>query len=75
MSDKKSDLIEIGGLWENDGKGGKYLSGKLGRAKLLVFPNKFKEKDSQPDYRMYVAPAPEREDSGNNDGGDDPIPF
>ena len=57
MADKESDLVEIGGLWLNESKGGeKYFSGSLGSARLIIFKNKFKEADNQPDYRLYVAP-------------------
>lgn len=51
-----SELVKIGALWVNRDKNGKrYLSGKMGDAKLLVFENNFKE-GKQPDYKVYVAP-------------------
>ena len=52
-----SDLIEITGLWENKTKDGEtFYAGSFGGAKVLIFKNKFKKNDSQPDLRMYVAP-------------------
>lgn len=70
--DKKSEMIEIGGLWKNKSKDGDktYLAGYLGNAKLLVFPNQFKEKDGNekaPDFRIYVAKMEKKSKDG--DGG------
>ena len=46
------------GLWKNKDKNGKtYLSGSLGLARLLVLPNDFKKKDSDPDYTVLLVPA------------------
>jgi len=60
--DRKSDLVEIGALWIGETKTGEmYLNGKMGRAKLLVFRNKFKDTDRHPDYKVYVT-NPERQD-------------
>jgi len=48
-------LLHITGLWENFTKDGKksYLSGKVGRVKVLVFPNERREKDSDPHWQLY----------------------
>ena len=77
-----SDLVAIGALWKSKDKDGKtYLSGKMGDARLLVFENKFKEKDSQPDFRVYVTAPRKREDEGTDQSGgwgdapDDDVPF
>jgi len=63
MSDqKKSDLVPIAPLWTNTTKeGAPYLRGYLGNALLLIFKNKYKEKDSDPDWRAYVAPRAPKE--------------
>ena len=58
-----SDLVEIGGLWKNEGKDGEYFSGKLGQAKLLIFANKYKKTDKHPDFRMYVTKVEKKEES------------
>ena len=50
-----SDLIEVGGVWLNEKDGKKYLSGYLGKAKVLLFKNEHKSEDRHPDYRMYFA--------------------
>ncbi len=52
------------GLWKNKDKNGKtYLSGSLGLARLLVLPNDFKKKDSDPDYTVLLVPN-EKKDGG-----------
>ena len=70
--------------------GEKYLSGEIdnglnGRKRVVVFSNKNKEKDTHPDFKVFVDPNPESEDSSlkevgvlwqnekkqdNTDGGD-----
>lgn len=63
--------VKLTGLWKNESKGRSYLSGSVGVAKLLVFPNDYKKKDADPDYIAYLA-QPEKkasgEDSGSNRG-------
>ena len=52
---------EIGALWKREGKNQRYLSGKLtigefGVEKtinVVIFSNRFKEKENQPDFRVY----------------------
>lgn len=53
----ESKMISLGGLWINkDKNGGTYLSGSLGRVKLLVFKNTKKEAGSNaPDYNICMA--------------------
>jgi len=64
MSDQK--LCEIFALWKNTSKNGDtYLSGTMGNSKILVLKNNNKEKENQPDYRVFVAPKE------NNSGGND----
>lgn len=71
---EKDVLIEIAALWENEGKDGTYFSGSLNGAKLLVFKNKFKEKDSHPDWKVYVAPKKPKEQPAA-DTQDEEVPF
>ena len=51
-----SDLIKIGGLWQNKDKNGNdYFSGGFAYGtKLLVMSNTFKDKDNEPDFIVYV---------------------
>ena len=60
----ENNKIEIGGLWEQVSKDGKpYYSGSFGRAKLLIFQNKWKEEGSnQPDWKMYIVPAAKKKE-------------
>lgn len=55
-SRQESNRVCLGGLWQQtDRNGNKYLSGSLGFAKLLIFPNRNKtEGSNQPDYNMVI---------------------
>ena len=49
---------EIGALWKREGKNQKYLTGKMKSAdgteqQVVIFSNKNKTKDNQPDFRVY----------------------
>jgi uncharacterized protein (DUF736 family) len=52
---------DIGALWKRSGKSQNFLSGKItigefGEEKeiqVVVFKNKYKEKENQPDFRIY----------------------
>jgi len=59
-----SDLVKIGALWKPDNKSdrGPTLTGKLGDARLVIFPNKYKETDNHPDYVLYVENPKKREE-------------
>ena len=54
----KNNMILLGGLWLSESKstGEKFFSGNLGMNKILIFRNKRKNKESSPDYLMYIAP-------------------
>tara|TARA_R110002020_G_scaffold32989_3_gene100958 strand:+ start:1596 stop:1859 length:264 start_codon:yes stop_codon:yes gene_type:complete len=55
MEQQQGELIDVGALWMNESKSGnKYLTGKIDEKKVLIFRNKYKEKESQPDYRVYM---------------------
>ena len=49
---------EIGAFWKREGKNQKYLTGKIKSSdgteqQVVVFSNKNKTKDNQPDFRVY----------------------
>lgn len=69
---EKTTMVKLTGLWKNTGKDGKtYLTGTVNPgAKLLVMPNTFKKKDSDPDYYAYVAPSDKREEPKEDAGSD-----
>lgn len=58
-----NDNIEIGALWKKQGKSQKFLSGTINLKSIgydkdvpvIVFTNKFKQKDSHPDLRIYLS--------------------
>ncbi len=58
-----SNLIRLTGLWRADTKAGDtMLTGSLSpSSKLVILPNKKKQKDSDPDYIAFMAPYEKRE--------------
>ena len=57
---KKSDWQEreVGALWKKDGANQKYLTGHIkdqegNSQQVVIFSNKQKTKDTQPDFRVY----------------------
>lgn len=52
---------DIGALWKREGKNQKFLSGKIvvgefgeeQEIQIVVFKNRYKDKDNQPDFRIY----------------------
>lgn len=67
------DGTKLTGLWKNQTKDGKpYLSGSLGLAKLMIFPNDHKrEGEKGPDYLAYLVPVekkPERKPTQQDAG-------
>lgn len=58
-----NDNVEIGALWKKQGKSQKFLSGTINLKAIgydkdvpvIVFSNKFKQKDSHPDLRIYLS--------------------
>lgn len=72
----KNNMVQLTGIWlQTGGDGEKYFSGKLGSAKVLIFKNTYKQKDSHPDYIMYAASPKKKESQGSNESGGDDIPF
>lgn len=70
----KSDLVNIGALWKKSKDGETYLSGTFGPAQIFVFPNRYKKKDTEPDYRIMVGarrPKPEKTPTTEEDTSND----
>ena len=61
---------EIGALWKREGRNQKYLTGKMKSAdgteqQVVIFSNKNKTKDNQPDFRVYKSePRQEAQQEG-----------
>lgn len=51
-----SDLVPLGGLWKQRSRSGQvYYSGRLNdTTRLILFQNKDKSDDKQPDLRLYL---------------------
>ena len=73
-----NNMIRVGGLWSNTTRsGGKYLSGSLGNARIVILPNDRKrEGKNDPDYTLFIAPQEQRENVPATTVTDDhDIPF
>lgn len=55
-------MVKLTGLWKNTKDGKSYLSGSLGTARVLVFPNEFKKDEKDPDYNLVLAPKEEKKE-------------
>lgn len=79
MSEEKSKLIQITGLWENKkADGSTYFSGYLGGASIVIFKNGYKTETKHPDWVMYVGESKKRqatttEPTASPSGGDSPL--
>lgn len=61
---RRENMIKVTGLWVNETSSGeKYFGGSLGGCRVLIFKNKFKKKDSEPDYTLNFAPNTKKEES------------
>ena len=63
---------EIGALWKREGRNQKYLTGKVKQAdgseqQVVIFSNKNKTKDNQPDFRVYKSEPRQAEESTQQD--------
>ena len=78
MAEKK----DIGALWINEGKAGKFLAGNITidgvTTSIVVFKNDYKKADNHPDYRIFLSnkqavnsPAAEATEAAE----EDPMPF
>lgn len=61
-------LIEFGALWNKttqpDGK--EYFTGNIGRARIVILPNRYKRDESHPDWILFVTEP--RKKMPENDG-------
>ncbi len=68
---------EIGALWKREGTNQKYLTGKINvdgtEKKVVVFSNKHKNKDSHPDFRIYLSKDAETTSTSPNWTGNEEL--
>jgi hypothetical protein len=75
MEKKSPGRVKAFALWEKTDKNGdRYLAGSFGDLKVFVWPNKYKEKESHPDWRVEFQER-EREQAPPKTTDDDEIPF
>jgi len=57
MSEEQAPKIKIGGLWKKESKDGTvfYQGGLSYSSNLLIFKNKFKRSERDPDLLLYVS--------------------
>lgn len=48
-------MLKLASLWIKQGKNGEFFSGKLGDATIMIFPNRKKTADNQPDFNVFLA--------------------
>jgi len=84
MSEEKTGMIKICGLWKQEGKGeeGKafYSGSWTYSTNILLFPNSYKQPgDKNPDLILYIAPKPKKEEKPQTQEKDplpdDEVPF
>jgi uncharacterized protein (DUF736 family) len=59
---------EIGALWKREGKNQKYLTGKMkqpdgSEQQVVIFSNRNKTADNQPDFRVYKSVPKEAQET------------
>jgi hypothetical protein len=65
-SQGKQQLVELGALWYSTKTPG-VMTGKVnGNTRIIYLPNDRKEKETQPDGRIFLAPAEKREEEKGN---------
>ena len=72
---EKTPRVKISGLWANETKDGvRYLSGSK-NPRYTIWPNNYKEKDSDPTHILYVEAPLKKDGDGDDDGKDGSAPF
>jgi hypothetical protein len=80
VSGENEGMIKLTGLWSGKTKDGStYYSGYLGAAKILIFKNKYKRDDKDPDVIAYVARHVKKQNFNENQSVEnnslDDLPF
>jgi hypothetical protein len=58
---KNSPMLKAAGLWaKTSGKGGQYLTGRLGGVKVLIMENRDRQSDDDPSHNLFFVEAPDR---------------
>ena len=67
--EEQASKIKIGGLWKKEGKDGVvFYSGNLSySSNLLIFKNKFKRSERDPDLILYISEKKKKEEKKDDD--------
>ena len=73
----ENNMIKLTGLWRKESRdGGVFYSGKLGyNASLLIFRNKHKRSEKDPDLVLYLAKSEKKEKQLEDPDPDTEVPF
>lgn len=75
MAQSDKGLVNVTGLYESTSKAGqRYLSGRLGLAKVFIFKVKAPKKDG-PTYMLAMGEWQQAEGGSRRDRDDEPVPF
>jgi uncharacterized protein (DUF736 family) len=67
MANQNSDLIKVTSLWKNQGKNGEFFSGNFSpNTRIIIFPNKYKRNDNDPDFNVFLTQKVDRRDQKEN---------
>ena len=70
---------DIGALWIQTGKNGEYWTGTIEingtKQNVVVFKNTYKNKDTQPDFKVYEKKQQEESKQDEIFTGDNELPF
>jgi hypothetical protein len=77
IMEKNNGMIKLCGLWKKESKdGATYYSGKLSYStNILLFPNKYKQGEKDPDLILYIGKAEKKEKEKKSAPITEDVPF
>ncbi len=75
---EEHELVRLGGLWMQTSKDGKtrYWQGRLGGARMVIFKNRNKKGEKDPEFILYVQNSPKQDRQAQEQRpDDDDVPF
>lgn len=75
MAEKKTQL-ELCGLWERkDRNGNSFYVGSINGLSVMIFKNSYKEKETQPDFKVYLVEKDREQRAPKSQNDDEQLPF